>query len=199
MLQRSMLGLALVGLIGLAASCSPAQNPPPAAPAKPVAPVKPAAPAKPTGDVIVYVVKSGGVPVLQLTLPPGTIVKTEGETTTITSKDKIESKDNLRFNIWTIAKARTVDEAAAKLSEIIKPEFLEFKQTAAKDATIAGVPAKIFAGSGKEADDGDPGNAEVYFFVLGGRVFAACVHGEGTSANAYRPFMMNVLQTAKAP
>ena len=150
-------------------------------------------------DTFSCVIKSAGVPVLQLTVPAGTTVKSEGETMTITSKDKIESKDNLRFNVWTIAKAKTADEAAAKLGEIIKPEFLEFKQTATKDVTVAGVPAKMFAGSGKEADDGDPGNAEVYFFVLGGHVFATCVHGEGTSANAYRPFMMSVLQTAKAP
>jgi hypothetical protein len=64
---------------------------------------------------------------------------------------------------------------------------------------IAGAPAKHIIGPGNEADDGDPGNAEVVLFVVGGRVFAGCVHGEFDDASRARPAMMAVLQTAHAP
>jgi hypothetical protein len=66
------------------------------------------------------------------------------------------------------------------------------------DLVIAGAPAKHVTGSGNEADDGDPGNAEVVFFVAGGRVFAGCVHGEADDSSKARAAMMTVLNTAHA-
>jgi len=67
------------------------------------------------------------------------------------------------------------------------------------DMLVAGAPAKHVTGSGNEADDGDPGNAEVVLFVVRGRVFAGCVHGEFDDASRARAPMLAVLRTAQAP
>ena len=42
-------------------------------------------------------------------------------------------------------------------------------------------------------------DAEVVFFVVGGRVFAGCVHGEADDASKARAAMMAVLNTAQTP
>jgi len=106
---------------------------------------------------------------------------------------------NLTMHVWAVPNAKTVNDALPRAGEIIKSEFLNFKTNAVMDMEIAGAPAKHVIGSGNEADDGDPGNAEVVFFVVGGRVFAGCVHGEADDASKARAAMMAVLKTAQPP
>jgi hypothetical protein len=98
-----------------------------------------------------------------------------------------------------VPNAVTAADALPRAAELIKSEFIKFKTNGVKDVVIAGAPAKHVTGSGNEADDGDPGNAEVVLFVAGGRVFAGCVHGEFDDASRERAPMMAVLQTAHAP
>jgi hypothetical protein len=85
------------------------------------------------------------------------------------------------------------------VADLIKSEFTNFTATATNDLVITGAPAKHVIGSGNEADDGDPGHAEVVFFVVRRHVFAACVHGEFDDASRARAPMMAMLQTAHAP
>jgi hypothetical protein len=106
---------------------------------------------------------------------------------------------NLSLHVWAVPNAKTAGEALPRAADIIKSEFLNFKTNAVMDMTIAGGPAKHVTGSGNEADDHDPGNAEVVFFVVGGHVFAGCVHGEADDASRARVAMMVVLKTAQAP
>jgi hypothetical protein len=106
---------------------------------------------------------------------------------------------NMSLHVWAVAKAKTANDALPRTAELIKSEFIKFKTTASMDMVIAGAPARHITGSGNEADDGDPGNAEVVLFVIGGRVFAGCVHGEFDDAARARAPMMAVLQTAQAP
>ena len=106
---------------------------------------------------------------------------------------------NLSLHVWAVPNAKTANDALPRAAEIIKSEFVKFKTTATMDMVIAGAPAKHVIGSGNEADDGDPGNAEVVFFVAGGRVFAGCVHGESDDASKARAAMMEVLKTAQTP
>ena len=82
---------------------------------------------------------------------------------------------------------------------MIKSEFVKFKAMSVKDLTIAGAPAKDVIGAGNEADDGDPGHAEVILFEVADHVFAACVHGEFDDAFREKEPMMAVLKTAHAP
>jgi hypothetical protein len=106
---------------------------------------------------------------------------------------------NMSLHVWAVPNARTANDAVPRAAELVKSEFIKFKTTAAMDMVIAGAPARHVTGSGNEADDGDPGNAEVVFFVVGGHVFAGCVHGEFDDAARARAPMMAVLQTAHAP
>jgi hypothetical protein len=106
---------------------------------------------------------------------------------------------NMSLHIWAVPNAKTASDALPRASELIESEFIKFKTTAVRDIVVAGAPAKHVTGSGNEADDGDPGNAEVVLFVVGGRVFAGCVHGEFDDASRARAPMMAVLKTAHAP
>ncbi len=133
-----------------------------------------------------------GTPILALTVPAAAkITSTNGylhiETT------------NLSLHIWAdITNGWKVNDAVPRTAEIIKSEFVKFKAATTLDMTIAGSAAKHVIGSGNEADDNDPGNAEVVFFTVAGRVFVACVHGEADDASKARPAMMSVLQTVHA-
>ena len=102
---------------------------------------------------------------------------------------------NLSLHIWAVTNAATVNDAVPHAAEIIKSEFVKFKPVSTTDITVDVSPAKRVIGSGNEADDNDPGNAEVVFFTFHGRVFAACVHGEADDASKARDAMMIVLGT----
>ncbi len=106
---------------------------------------------------------------------------------------------NMSLHVWAVPNATTAADALPRAAEIIKSEFINFKTTAVMDMLVAGAPAKHVTGSGNEADDGDPGNAEVVLFVVRGRVFAGCVHGEFDDASRARAPMLAVLRTAQAP
>ena len=64
--------------------------------------------------------------------------------------------------------------------------------------TIAGTPARRMMGTGTEADDGDPGDADVIVFKTGENYFIACTHAESLQAAA-QEWMLHIVQTAKAP
>ena len=106
---------------------------------------------------------------------------------------------SMSLHVWGVANATKPQDAVPRAGELIKSEFVKFKPTSTNDVTIAGAPAKHVIGSGEEADDGDPGNAEVVLFAAGGRVFAGCVHGEFDNASRARAPMLALLQTAHAP
>jgi len=106
---------------------------------------------------------------------------------------------NLSLHVWAVPTVKSVGEAVPLAGHLIKSEFVKFKPNTITDLVVAGAPAKHIKGSGNEADDGDPGNAEVVLFVVGDKVFAACIHGEfNDAARAHDP-MLAVLQTAHAP
>ena len=133
-----------------------------------------------------------GKPALALTAPAaGKITSSNGYVNIKTT--------NMSLHIWAVPKAASAKDALPRAAELIKSEFIKFKTNGVKDMVIAGAPAKHVTGSGNEADDGDPGNAEVVLFIIGGNVFAACVHGEFDDASRERAPMMAMLQTAHAP
>ncbi len=179
-MRDSIVKLVLVVLAGTVASCAPSQGTSTGGQNGP-------------GDKKSTVVMSGGKAVLRLTLPPKAQAYDKAEPITVA-----DAGGNFRFYIWTVS-AGTLDEAATRVPDVIKGEFTEFKLTDTKILTVAGAPARQLTGSGNEADDNDPGNAVVVLFQVGGRVFAACVHGEDNPSPALRKFMMATIQTAKAP
>ena len=84
--------------------------------------------------------------------------------------------------LWVVPKAKTVDEAITSLAEVIKGEFLEFTPASNEAITVAGAEGKHLMGKAVEADDHDPGTADVVVFAMGKTVLVACVHGEGETA-----------------
>ena len=133
-----------------------------------------------------------GKPALALTAPAAAKVTSSNGYVNIKTS-------NMSLHVWVVPKAATANDALPLVAELIKSEFIKFKTKGVKDMVIAGAPSKHVTGSGNEADDGDPGNAEVVLFVVGGNVFAGCVHGEFDDASRKRAPMMAVLQTAHAP
>ncbi len=132
---------------------------------------------------------AGGKPALALLVPAAAKITSSNNYINIHTS-------NMSLHIWAVPAAKTVSEAVPRAGEIIKSEFIKFTPSSTEDIIIAGAPARHVIGPGNEADDGDPGNAEVVFFAVGGHVFAACVHGEFDDAARSRAPMMAVLQTA---
>ncbi len=62
---------------------------------------------------------------------------------------------------------------------------------------IAGRPAIRLIGTGTEADDGDPANAEVVLFSVAGKTLMLVAHGEGEGAAKRRSDLATMLTTAK--
>jgi hypothetical protein len=106
---------------------------------------------------------------------------------------------NMSLHVWAVPNAATAKDALPLAADLIKSEFIKCGTTVVEDIVVAGAPAKHVLGSGNEADDGDPGNAEVVLFAVGTRVFAGCVHGEFDDASRARAPMMTLLQTAHSP
>ena len=127
--------------------------------------------AEKVADTKDFVMQSGGANVLKLTTPAGTkCVAEDGSLKFDSPKYYVE--------VWLVSGAKTVDEAMGCVSSQIVSEFKNFKPDQTTDLTIAGSPAKRMVGVGNEADDDDPGKADVIVFKVGDHVFVACNHGE---------------------
>jgi hypothetical protein len=137
-------------------------------------------------------IPAGNAPALKLEIPKDAKATTKGAKTSFLLKDAW-------VFLWSVPTAKTVAEAVPQVATIIKSEFTDFALTDTKHLTIAGQEADHLFGKGLEADDGDPGAAEVVIFIVGKHVFAACVHGEKEEAAKKRPSMLALLKSAKAP
>ncbi len=117
-----------------------------------------------------------------------------------TDKDKtvIETKD-MNLDLWVVPKAKTVAEAIAGVDDVIKSEVLKFNAAKSEAITVADSEGKHLMGKGVEADDQDPGTADIVVFAVGKTVLVACVHGEGETAARQRPAMLKALKSVKAP
>jgi hypothetical protein len=146
---------------------------------------------KPSGNGETCVLHSGGLPMLRLTMP---------------ERAKCQAQEGALFikspkynaEVWLVAGARTVDEALPRVPGQIIGEFQNFKPHQSSDLTVAGSPAKRQVGSGLEADDGDPGEADVIVFKVGERIFVGCAHGEGLSAADHQG-LLTLVQSAQQP
>ena len=126
---------------------------------------------------------------LKMTVPKDTEITKKPSRTILHAK-------GLWIYLWK-TDAKTVAEAVPQTGKIIKSEFVEFAPGETKDIKVAGHDAKHLTGKGAEADDNDPGSADVVIFTDGKHVFAACVHGEKDEAAKERPEFLKVLKTVK--
>jgi hypothetical protein len=137
------------------------------------------------------VMQAGGVNVLKLTGPANMrCLNADG------SLQLHGPEYNVEF--WLMRGAKTVDEGVGRVSSQIVDEFKDFKADRTTDLTVAGSPAKRLVGHGREADDGDPGEADVIVFKVGEHIFVGCNHGEGLVPAGQQGLLM-VVQSAQRP
>jgi hypothetical protein len=136
-------------------------------------------------------IKAGGKNAITLSVAKDAEVKVKGDKTSIIGK-------TAQFYIWSLPSAKSVADAVPKAGEIIKSEFVKFTVKSTSNLKVAGHEAKVIKGTGEEADDNDPGSADVVIFTDGTHVFAACVHGENDDADKQRPELLKALATVKA-
>jgi len=137
-------------------------------------------------------ISAGEKPTMKLKVPDDAEVTASGDKTSIRAKD-------LRIYVWNIPKAKTIAEAIPTVSEVIKSEFIKFVVEKSGNVVVAQKEGKHLKGRGEEADDNDPGTADVVIFTVGENVFAACVHGEKDEAEKERPAFLKVLESIEAP
>ena len=106
---------------------------------------------------------------------------------------------NMFLNVWLVPEAKTLSDAQARLSEVIKGDVLKFVASATNQLTVAGSPALHLSGTCVEADDGDAATADIVIFAVGTHVFVAYVHGEDNAASRERDPMLKMLHTATSP
>ena len=131
-------------------------------------------------------------PALELTVPR------EAKVTPWKDKTVIQTT-NMFLYVWSVTEAKTVNEAQARLGDVIKGDVLKFSASATNEITVAGSPARHLMGRGLEADDGDDATADVVIFTVGNHIFVACVHGENNDASREREPMLKILTTARSP
>ncbi len=131
-------------------------------------------------------------PAMKLKIPKDAEVIAKPFKTTIRAKD-------LRIYIWHVPPAKTVADVIPAVGEEIKSEFLSYVVATTETIKVAGEPAKYLKGKGEEADDNDPGTADVVIFSVGKNIFVACVHGEHEEAAKERPAFLKVLESVAAP
>ena len=136
-------------------------------------------------------ISAGDKPALKLNIPKEAEVTTKGEKTTIQTKE-------LRIYLWRVPAAKTVADVIPHVGDVIKSEFLQYVIGSTETIKVAGNEAKHLKGKGEEADDNDPGTADVVIFTAGGNVFAACVHGEREEAAKERPDFLKVIESIVA-
>jgi hypothetical protein len=143
-------------------------------------------------DMKTVTISNEGTAVMTIRVPQSAKVTTDKEKTVIDTKD-------MYLDLWVVPKAKTVPEAITGLGDVIKSEVLTFSATSTEDITVAEAKAKHLVGKGIEADDHDPGTADVVVFTVGKTVLVACVHGEGETAVRERQPMLKALKSVKAP
>jgi hypothetical protein len=152
-----------------------------------------AAHTEPVAGTQTCVMQTGGVNDLRLTIPANAkYVAKDGSLHINNFPPQFE------VEVWRVRDAKTVDEAIPHVADLIVSEFKDFKPDHTSDLTLAGSAAKRLFGSGNEADDGDPGKADVVVFKVGDHIFVACTHGENLSPIAQEG-MITFLRTAQTP
>jgi hypothetical protein len=99
--------------------------------------------------------------------------------------------------MWQLSGASVAD-AEKNAATAIVSQVTEFKLTSAIALTIVGNSARQLVGTGMEADDGDPSNAEVTIFTACGKVFLLIAHGEGDGTTKRHGEIMTILSSVIA-
>jgi hypothetical protein len=111
---------------------------------------------------------------LQVVLPDGWKSSVNNEVLSL-----LPPQGTPHVQLWQVIGMTKLGEAAAQAQTLVVGQVKDFAVTNTTDLTVAGAPAKQLIGTGTEADDGDPSNAEITFFSVGGVFYVLCAHAEG--------------------
>lgn len=192
--MRTLLSAALLSLLAatIGACSSTVDSKPHTSSATPPTLATPSASAtNTTADAKTYTMQSGGRNILQITGPANLRPK---------AGDGSLDLDGPQYEVefWLVPGAQSLDAATNRITPLIADQFKDFKPDHTTSLAVAGAPAKRIHGTGHEADDGDPGEANVIVFKLGNRVFVACHHGEVLTP-AGEQALDTLVQTAQNP
>lgn len=132
-------------------------------------------------------VQHGAKPAFTLTLPAGWDALQANEKTVIHPGAK-----HPHIQVWATP-AKDLAAATADVATLVVSEVTHFVSATTTDVTVAGALAKQLIGTGEEADDGDPSNAEITLFTVGGVVYVLINHAEGDGAAKKRDDLTHVL------
>lgn len=142
-------------------------------------------------DGVSLAIPAKGDAAFTVTAPAGWTVAAGMHSTTL-----IPAEKRPHIQVWSVEQP-DVAAAAGTVATLITDEVKDFVASETKDVTIAGKPAKLLIGTGTEADDGDPSNAQVTVFTVAGKVWLLVSHGEGAGTADRAPAVAALLQTVK--
>lgn len=140
------------------------------------------------------VLAAADVPVPTFTLPAGWKSVTKANVTTV-----LPSQGAPHIQLWSIPGATSVADVVAKAPALIVNQVKDFVVSKTAAITVAGAAATQLTGTGTEADDGDPANAEVTVFALSGTIWVLVAHGEGEGTAERHADLLAVLGSITAP
>lgn len=128
-------------------------------------------------DGVSIAIPAKGAAAFTVTAPAGwsAAAGADGSTTLIPAEKRPH------IQVWAVDK-KDIDQAVADLATILVPQVKDFVATQRSEITVAGAKALLLVGTGTEADDGDPSNAQVTVFTAAGKVWILVSHGEGPGA-----------------
>lgn len=188
--MRNILPATLLSLLtATLAACNTAPTDKPAANATPA--TYPFQNHDTTVSAVTYPLQSRGTTILTVTGPSNLRPK---------SADGSLDLDGPQYEVefWLVPDAQAIDAALPQIPTRIVDQFKDFKPDHTADLTIAGSPAKRLHGTGREADDGDPGEADVIVFKRGNHIFIACNHGEGLTPVGQQA-LLTLVRSAHTP
>ena len=131
-------------------------------------------------------------PAFHLTLPTGWDAIQREEKTVIHPGAK-----HPHIQVWA-TKAKDLAAATADVAALVVSEITHFAPASTTDLSIAGAPAKQPIGTGEEADDGDPSNANVTLFTANGIMYVLINHAEGDRAAKKRADISEMFASVKS-
>jgi hypothetical protein len=134
-------------------------------------------------------VSTAGAPAFNIDLPAGWTVTTKDAKTVIYPGAK-----HPHIQVWA-TDATDVQAAEKSVAKLIESEVTHFAPVTSEDKLIAMAPARFLVGTGEEADDGDPSNAEVTLFTVKQTVYVLVSHAEGDGAAKMRQELVRALTT----
>jgi hypothetical protein len=123
-----------------------------------------------------------------LTVPDGWTAAVSQGTTTLIAPQKTP-------HIQLRALAIPAAEAHTKVATLVADQVKDFAAATTEAVTLGSLPAVRLTGTGTEADDGDPSNAEITLVTVGTTTVLVISHGEGKGAADRSPELARILAT----